>query len=176
MGLVCEGQTTCPVLTRCIVSEVRMTAELTGRPGGKHAVLRAPRGFSEEELCKNFTTNPQAFVSRQLASPTRAEYSIDMAMYGPVLTTGADYRGLSEVIYRSAPNAPQSVVTLVHKSVRALNVISSAPGDGMLNLGATYDVPSGYSMFISDFVRVEMFNDGCKPPDDVPEVVTIGFK
>merc|ERR1719331_42750 len=87
-----------------------------------------------------------------------------------------DYRGLSEVIYRPAPKAPQSVVTLVHKSVRALNVISSAPGDGVLNLGVTYPVPSGYAMFVSDFVRVEMFADGCDMPADVPEVVTVGFK
>merc|ERR1719453_2548527 len=129
MGLVCEGQTTCPVLTRCIVSEVRMTAELVFRPGGKPAVLAG------EELCKNFTTDPQAFVSRQLASPSRAEYSIDMALYGPALYPGADFRGLSEVVYRSAQKAPQSVVTLVHKSVRALNVISTPPGDAMLNIG-----------------------------------------
>jgi hypothetical protein len=170
MGLVCEGQTTCPVLTRCIVSEVRMTAELVFRPGGKPAVLAG------EELCKNFTTNPQAFVSRQLASPTRAEYSIDMAMYGPMLAPGADFRSLSEVIYRSAPQAPQSVVSLVHKSVRALNVISTAPGDGTLNIGATYPVPQGYSGYISDFVRVEPFGDGCSKPDDSPQLVTVGFK
>jgi hypothetical protein len=169
-ALVCLGQTTCPVLTRCIVSEVRMTLELANRPGGKPAALAAAA------TCSEYTSDPQMFVSRQLASPTRAEYALDMAMYGPVLTPGADFRGISEVVYRSAPQAPHSVVTLVHKSVRAINVISSAPGDGMLNLGATYTVPPGYSMFISDFVRVETFADGCNPPDDVPEVVTIGFK
>jgi hypothetical protein len=169
-ALVCEGQTTCPVLTRCIVSEVRMTAELAGRPGGKPATL------ASSTECEAYTSNPQAFVSRQLASPSRAEYSIDMGMYGPILTPDADFRGLSEMIYRSAPMAPLSVVTLVHKSVRALNVISSSVGDSMLNLGATYAVPTGYSMFISDFVRVETFADGCKEPDDVPQVVTVGFK
>ena len=35
------------------LAEVRMTAELVFRPGGKPAVLAG------EELCKNFTTNPQ---------------------------------------------------------------------------------------------------------------------
>jgi hypothetical protein len=170
MELVCEGATTCPVLTRCAVSEVRMTAELASRPGGKTALL------SSSADCLTHTTNPQAFISRQLASPTRAEYIIDTGLYGPALTTGASYRGLSELIYRTATNAPHSVVTLVHKSVRALNVISSAPGDSMLNLGAEYSVPDGYSGFISDFVRIEAFNEGCTAPDDVTEVVTIGFK
>ena len=33
--------------------------------------------------------------------PVGAEYSIDMAMYGPMLAPGADFRSLSEVIYRS---------------------------------------------------------------------------
>jgi hypothetical protein len=169
-ALVCQGQTTCPVLTRCIVSEVRMTSEIKNRPGGKPAIL------ASTAECMEYTTNPQAMVSRQLASPTRAEYSIDMGMYGPILTPGADFRSLSEVIYRSAPAAPMSVVTLVHKSVRALNVISSAPGDSMLNLGMTYDVPQGYAGYVSDFVRVEAFGDGCSTPDNVPEVVTVGFK
>jgi hypothetical protein len=168
--LVCKGQTTCPVLYRCIVGEVRMTMELANRPGGKPAVLADTAG------CVAYTSDPQAFVSRQLASPTRAEYTLDISLYGPALTKDAEYYGISEVVYRSAPTAPQSVVTLVHKSVRAINVISSAPGDSMLNLGMTSEVPAGYKMFISDFVRVEAFGDGCSTPTDVPQLVTVGFK
>ena len=61
-----------------------MAAELTPRPGGRTALLAA----SPE--CAKYTSDPTLFVSRQLASDTRAEYSIDMALSAPGRATEPD--------------------------------------------------------------------------------------
>ena len=79
-------------------------------------------------------------ASLQSEAPPRPFGSAGTRRYGPALEGDANFRLLSEMVWRKAPGAPMSTLGLVHKSVRALNVISADASDAMDQLGATMAV------------------------------------
>jgi len=155
---VCEGVTECPVLTRCVVSEEEMTTELQDRP------TERSQSLSLSNSCSDHIKDITKFISRQLASPTRAEASLDLETYGPRATTGDDLRVVDYdvmLLRRDDIDATESKLTLIPTAVHAVNVISSHADHTMTELGATYAVPDGYVGYMSDVVRVEAFGVDC---------------
>jgi hypothetical protein len=154
MRRMCSGMSLCPVLTRCVVTTARMNVELEGmRKGG-----RADTGLlSDSEMCKDIVGNRTLFVAKQIASPVRTEYNVDIATYGPHF--------LEHAVYRDEPDAP--AVTFEHFGGAAQVTVTLAsssdtfPDNAEHQLGRLYDVPAGYSAWVSDVVRVETFGVGC---------------
>jgi hypothetical protein len=80
MSRVCGGETRCPVLTRCVVTEKQY----------------------DSELAQDATAPACEAIARQVTTRTRAQYIVDSGIYGPHFQ--------DHLIYRTAPNAQQVLV------------------------------------------------------------------
>merc|ERR1719324_224603 len=92
--------------------------------------MKKPRdGFLKDSAeCAAVTGDRTAFVAKQIASPTRAEYNIDVATYGPHFLQHAVYR-----------DEPMATVTLASAD-------PEYPDNSATQLGVTYMLPAeGYS-------------------------------
>merc|ERR1719324_2232298 len=119
--------------------------------------MKKPRdGFLKDSAeCAAVTGDRTAFVAKQIASPTRAEYNVDVATYGPHF--------LQHAVYRDEPMAPVVLFDSFGDAKAATVTLASSdpeyPDNSATQLGVMYEVPSsGYSGFV---IRVETFGPGC---------------
>jgi len=152
MQRMCSGMSVCPVLTRCVVTSARMSVELA-------AMKKRHDGFLKDSAeCAAVTGDRTAFVAKQIASPTRAEYNVDVATYGPHF--------LQHAVYRDEPMAPVVLFDSFGDAKAATVTLASSdpeyPDNSATQLGVTYFLPTeGYSAWVSDVIRVETFGPGC---------------
>jgi hypothetical protein len=174
MRRVCADMSLCPVLTRCVVTTPRMKLELAAMkvdvmpPVMEEGVVSKLLSM-QKPVCKTTIADRTKFVAKQIASPVRAEYNIDLATYGPHF--------LNHAVYRDEPDAPVVYFTSFGTALAATVTLASNnpmyPDNAMMQLGRLYDVSfPGVSMYVSDVIRVELFaNSNCGTAGDVTFLV-----
>jgi hypothetical protein len=163
MQRVCADMSLCPVLTRCVVTTPRMSLELPAmKVGVNQPTINKNTGFvsgllsTQKAACKLAIADRKTFVAKQIASPVRAEYNIDLATYGPHF--------LNHAVYRDEPSAPVVYFTDFGTAIAATISLASNnllyPDNAKTQLGRTYDQSfTGVSTYVSDVIRVELFGD-----------------
>jgi hypothetical protein len=174
MQRVCADMSLCPVLTRCVVTTPRMKLELEAMKVGVEPPVMTEGVVSkllsmQKPLCKTTIADRQKFVAKQIASPVRAEYNIDLATYGPHF--------LNHAVYRDEPDAPVVYFTSFGTALAATVTLASNnpgyPDNAGMQLGRLYPMSfPGVSMYVSDVIRVELFaNSNCGTAGDVTFLV-----
>jgi hypothetical protein len=176
MRRVCADMSLCPVLTRCVVTTPRMGLELPAMKVGVPTPVMANGVVSKlmsmlKPICKTTIADRTKFVAKQVASPVRAEYNVDIATYGPHF--------LNHAVYRDEPDAPVVYFTTFGKALAATVTLASNnpiyPDNAETQLGRLY-VQSfpGVSTYVSDVIRVEIFsNANCGTGGDVTFTVVV---
>jgi hypothetical protein len=172
MERVCADMSLCPVLTRCVVTTPRMGLELPAMKVGWSRTQPVTKTLSTvKPLCKSTIADRTKFVAKQIASPVRAEYNIDLATYGPHF--------LNHAVYRDEPDAPvvyfKSFGTALAATVTLASNNPIYPDNADTQLGRLYDGAfTGVSGYVSDVIRVELFSDSnCKTTGDVTFLVKV---
>jgi hypothetical protein len=176
MQRVCADMSLCPVLTRCVVTTPRMGLELpamkvgVGQPTMTNGVVSKLLS-TQKPLCKTTIADRTKFVAKQIASPVRAEYNIDLATYGPHF--------LNHAVYRDEPDAPVVYFTSFGTALAATVTLASNnpiyPDNAETQLGRLYVTSfPGVSMYVSDVIRVEIFgNSNCGTAGTVTFLVMV---
>jgi hypothetical protein len=160
MQRVCADMSLCPVLTRCVVTTPRMDLELPAMKVGVEEPMIADgvvtQLLSMQETCKATIADRTKFVAKQIASPVRAEYNVDIATYGPHF--------LDHAVYRDEPDAPVVYFTSFGDALAATVTLASNnaiyPDNAEKQLGRLYAASfEGVSTYVTDVIRVEIFGD-----------------
>jgi hypothetical protein len=172
MKRVCSDMSICPTLTRCVVTTPRMELEVSGMIKGEW------EGFlsvGQVDTCVGIITDSTKFVAKQIASPVRAEYYVDVAKYGPHFHDHAVYRDepAAPVVYFESFGGAHAVM------VKVASNDAMYPANAATELTTLYTISLSYPMqedvellAVSDVIRVETFGEGCLAPEDQ----TVSFK
>jgi len=178
----CIGDSVCPILTRCDLRDTNMHVEMA------HYRVRTTPGYDQSSRrrrsdplaqepdpgydktvffaleCQTWIAEMTRSNAKQLASPSRAEFVVDIAEYGPHLW--------NFMIFRDVPAAPLSRFN--HLGVETLRgvITSVAAAETLAEYGTEVVAPDGFDGFLSDVIRVERLPGddeqcGCSDPVEI---------
>jgi hypothetical protein len=168
---VCASETLCPSLTTCVEAEHMFTLELgklrSAPFSTKIAALPDPAAVLHSTAWLDGST-PRDFTDpdfdykfpKVLLSENRAEAVIRTALWE-----------FGKEIFRAAPGATRVRLHLFPPTtVTAIASLSSVEDEWVMsNFGTTYAVPAGFSGWLTDVLRVELFAaDGAPVTDGAP--------
>jgi len=117
-----------------------------------------PTLLADMPSCGEFVKDKTKFVARQVAAPGRAEYFVDVGTYGSAAFA-------EHAVYRDEPTAPTVSFNSFGDAKVATVTLASSREEAAINsegeLGRVYQVPAGYSGWVSDVIRVEALDRDC---------------